>query len=195
MHLSDLGWSDYFQNHFAPHRERGLVPARVVREQDKGFILCGEAGEFTSHLTGRAREEGVRPAVGDWVAVSGGVVEALLPRRSRFARKGAGAVTQEQVVAANIDVAFLVSGLDHDFNVRRIERYLTLAWEGGSSPVILLNKEDVCEDIEARLDEAETVAIGVPVHTISARERRGLEHVRAHLGRGRTAAFLGSSGV
>ena len=141
------------------------------------------------------------PAVGDWVAVDvpegGGDarIRAVLPRVSRFSRRAAGNPTEEQVVAANIDVVFLVSGLDHDFNPRRIERYLVTAWESGASPVIVLNKADLCEDPEAMRREVEGLAQGVPVLAISATRHESIDRVRAYLTPGRTGALLGSSGV
>jgi ribosome biogenesis GTPase len=145
------------------------------------------------------------PAVGDWVAVetpAGGGdarIRAVLPRLTQFSRRAAGNPTEEQVVAANIDVVFLVSGLDHDFNLRRIERYLVTAWESGASPVILLNKADLVEDADARVEEVAGLAQGVPVHAMSATRpdavHAAIDRVRAYLTRGRTAALLGSSGV
>lgn len=174
-------------------REQGLVAARVGRQQDRGFIVITEGGDRAAELAGRDRSLAV--AVGDWVGLRGGLIEAVLPRRSKVSRKAAGAETLEQIVAANVDTLFLVSSLDREFNVRRIERYVTLAWESGASPVVLLNKADLCDDVDARVAEAERVAVGLPVHAVSATEQRGLDVVRAHLGDGRTVAFIGSSGV
>jgi ribosome biogenesis GTPase len=139
--------------------------------------------------------------VGDWVAIAArpeegaATIHAVLPRKSRFSRKAVGGRTEEQMLAANVDTVLLVSGLDDDFNVRRIERYLTLAWEGGANPVIVLNKADLCEDIEGCLIKTESVAFGVPVLVVSAVDRQGLEDLRRHVGPGITSAFLGSSGV
>ena len=124
------------------------------------------------------------------------VIEATLPRRSKFSRKAAGDLTEEQIIAANIDVVFLVSGLDHDFNPRRIERYLVTAWDGGARPVILLNKADLVADDQARfVGEVEAIAAGTPVHLVSTRTRQGLELFDQYLSAGVTGAFLGSSGV
>src|SRR5690606_28566862 len=117
----------------------------------------------------------------------------VLWRRSRFGRKAAGQTTEAQVVAANVDVVFLVSGLDQDFNLRRIERYLLTAWDGGAQPVIVLNKADLCGDLDAVLAALAPVAGSAPVEVVSAREGRGVEGLRAHVGPRRTAAFLGSS--
>jgi len=145
------------------------------------------------------------PAVGDWVGIDtppgdgDARIRAILPRVSRFSRRAAGNPTEEQVVAANIDVVFLVSGLDGDFNPRRIERYLVTAWESGASPVILLNKADLVEDAEATVSEVAALAQGVPVHAVSATRPElldaAIDRVRGYLPRGRTGALLGSSGV
>src|SRR5262249_26393798 len=122
-------------------------------------------------------------------------IRAVLPRATRFARRAAGNPTEPQVVAANVDVVFLVSGLDGDFNPRRIERYLVTAWDSGASPVIVLNKADLVDDVEAFVREVAGVAQGVPVEAVSARRPDSMDRLRAHLAPGRTAALLGSSGV
>jgi ribosome biogenesis GTPase len=147
--------------------------------------------------------------VGDWVALSPrwdegkATIHALLPRKTKFSRRAVlsggmpetGGRTDEQVLAANVDTVFLVSGLDRDFNVRRIERYLAVAWDSGAAPVIILNKADLCEKLAAKLQEVEAVAIGVPIHPVSATENQGLETLQTYLGAGKTVVFLGSSGV
>ncbi|HEX2974077.1 MAG TPA: ribosome small subunit-dependent GTPase A, partial [Tepidisphaeraceae bacterium] len=141
------------------------------------------------------------PAVGDWVAIEPrpqertATIHAVLPRKSQFSRKVAGTVTDEQIVAANVETIFLVIGLDGDFNVRRLERYLTPAWDSGANPVILLSKADVSDEVAARIAEVESIAMGVPVHAISAVEHRGLDALEAYLKSGQTVALLGSSGV
>jgi ribosome biogenesis GTPase len=139
--------------------------------------------------------------VGDWVVLRKradeprGAIVAVLPRRSRFSRRMAGNVTDEQVVAANADVVFVVMSLDHDYSLRRLERYLLLARESGASPVILLTKPDLCEDLPARVAEVVALAGDVPTHVVSPRRGEGLEAVAACVPAGRTGALLGSSGV
>jgi ribosome biogenesis GTPase len=141
------------------------------------------------------------PAVGDWVAVKKrpdedrGSIQAILPRWSKFSRKAAGHVTDEQVVAANVDVVFLVMGLDHDFNVRRMERYVLLARESGAAPVILLTKPDLAEDVAARVADVRALAGDLPIHVLSPKLNQGIGQVTAYLRAGRTGALLGSSGV
>lgn len=203
--LDDLGWTARFAEGFEALAAPGLEPARVSLEHTHIYRVLTPGGERLARVAGRLRHAATAradfPAVGDWVALetpaSGGDarIRAVLPRVSQFSRRAAGNPTEEQIVAANIDVVFLVSGLDGDFNLRRIERYLVTAWESGATPVILLNKADLVEDAEAFADEVASLAQGVPVHAISARRLASIDRVRGYLGRGRTAALLGSSGV
>ncbi|SYZ72281.1 putative ribosome biogenesis GTPase RsgA 2 [Candidatus Zixiibacteriota bacterium] len=205
MNLEDLGWDSYFEKEFETHKDSNLIPLRITRENRQDYLAHGEGGEVRAEVSGRYRYEaenrGQFPTVGDWVAVSpaqnGGpaIIQALLPRKSAFVRKTAGENTEEQVVAANIDIVFIVCGLDNNFNPRRVERYLSLAWESGAVPVVLLNKADLCAEVSRRQEEIESVAIGVAVHAMSAAGGQGLEMVKSHISGGRTAAFLGSSGV
>lgn len=207
VNIDSLGWHAFFEERFAPFREEGLLPARVACEHRGAYVVHGEDRELLAEVSGRflheAQSRGDFPAVGDWVAIAPRVEEAkatihaLLPRRSAFSRKIAGPTTEEQVVAANVDTVFLVSGLDgvRNFSLRRIERYLALAWESGATPVIVLNKIDVCDDVNARVREVEGIAFGVPIHPTSATERLGLDALGQYLTQGQTAALLGSSGV
>jgi len=173
----------------------------VAVEHRSEYVIYTEHGELRAELAGRLRHGDEHPAVGDWVAVAlrpsegRATIHAVLPRRSAFTRKVAWAETKPQVVAANVDVVFVVCGLDANYNVRRIERYLTLAWESGAQPVVLLTKADLCDDVDPRVYEVESIAFGVPVHAVSAPHGDGLETVRSYVPAGRTAALLGSSGV
>jgi ribosome biogenesis GTPase len=140
--------------------------------------------------------------VGDWVAVDGnGVIAAILPRRTTFKRMAADAsrlqpgLDDEQIMAANVDVALLVAGLDHDFNLRRIERYLAVAWSSEVTPVVVLNKADLADDVDERLMAVEAIAPGVAIVAVSAWTGLGMDTLRSHLRPARTAAILGSSGV
>jgi ribosome biogenesis GTPase len=137
--------------------------------------------------------------VGDWVALktgsSGTTIHAVLPRTSQFIRKAAGRRAEEQVVAANVDTVFLVTGLDGDFNVRRIERYLILVWESGAQPIVVLNKADLADDLDRRIAETARVAAGTPVHVTSTRTGAGMDLLAERLAPGKTFALLGSSGV
>ena len=203
--LEDWGWSPFFADAFPPHASAGWVPGRVARDHQHIYRVYAEAGEVLARVAGRLRyhADAAReyPAVGDWVALRllpqehRATIQAILPRRTRFSRKVAGGNTQEQVVAANIDTVFLAQGLDGDFNLRRLERYLLLAWDSGARPVIILNKADLCEDVESRVREVEGVAAGTPVHVMSAKLGEGLDEVQPYLAPGETVALLGSSGV
>ena len=205
LDLNELGWDAEWARVFAPHASEGLIPARVAIEFNHIYRLHAESGELQAQHAGRLRHqaEGRQQlsAVGDWVAVrptpgeAAATIEAVLPRRSRFSRKVAGELTEEQIVAANIDTVFLVMGLDGDYNPRRLERYLLMAYESRARPVVLLNKSDVADDLPTHLDEIGAIAAGVPVHAISARQGLGIEVIEGYLGSGRTGALLGSSGV
>ena len=202
--LEQYGWNDRFAASFAELAGPGRVPARVVLEHTHIYRVVTDEGETLARVSGRLRHRAEGrpdfPAVGDWVVVEpvpGGDarIHAVLPRVSRFSRRAAGDVTEEQVVAANIDTVFLVGGLDGDFNPRRLERYLVVGSESGATPVILLNKADLVDAPERYVDEVKAIAPAVDVHAVSARRPESLDVVRAHLGFGRTAALLGSSGV
>ena len=205
MSLEYLGWNARLDEQFAPHHQQGLEPARVAREDRERYLVLCASGECPAEISGRFRHDATRrwdyPAVGDWVAVSRAApgdprtIRAVLPRTSAFVRKVAGETTEEQVVAANAETVFVVAGLDGDFNPRRLERYVTASRDSGAEPVIVLNKADLAEDLEARIAEVEQVAPGVAVVSVSAREGSGLEALAPWLKPGRTVALLGSSGV
>lgn len=205
MDLRQLGWTAAFHQDFALFEAEGLTPARVAREDKQSYVVYVECGPLRASVSGRLRNNAAGPAdfpaVGDWVAIQArpaeqqATIHAVLPRRSMFSRHAAGEAARQQVLATNVDCVFLVSGLDGDFNPRRIERYLTLAWESGAAPVIVLNKADVCAELDARIREVEAIALGVPVLVVSACDGRGLAELRSHVGPGITAALLGSSGV
>jgi ribosome biogenesis GTPase / thiamine phosphate phosphatase len=202
--LGRLGWNPFFEDNFAAHEAQGLVPARVTLEHNYLFRVHTGRAEVLAVAAGRLkrREHGSPyPAVGDWVAVEPvakqrrAVIEAVLPRRSRFSRKVAGEVTREQVVAANVDTVFLTQGLDDDFNVRRMERALVMVRDSGAEPVILLNKSDLVADVETRVTQMRAAAPGVAVIAVSAVQAKGLEELASYIGPGRTVALIGSSGV
>jgi ribosome biogenesis GTPase len=203
--LATLGWDDAWAQAFAPFAADGLVPGRVARENRGIHRVLTETGEVVASAAGRLRLEARGridlPAVGDWVALRAetatvrAVVQGVVPRRSAFVRRAAGEGTTEQVVAANVDSVLLVSGLDHDFNPRRIERYVLLAWESGARPVVVLNKADLRDDVEECRRAIEQVAPGVDVLAVSARDPPSLAVLHPYLAPGRTVALLGSSGV
>lgn len=205
MQLSDLGWDSFFDMNFESFRNQGFSAMRIIREDRGKYIAYSELGEFTCEVSGKLRFEadskGKFPTVGDWVAVfvhsneKKATIHALLPRKSVFSRKVAGQIIDEQVIAANIDTVFIVIGLDLNFNLRRIERYLSVACESGVIPVVLLNKADLCAETEARKKEVESIAFGIEVHVLSAFQNVGMEILNKYIHTGGTVAFLGSSGV
>ena len=203
--LHQLGWNSEFDMHFKSYAIQGYKVGRVISEQKNYYRLLNEGGEVLAQVSGKMRFQAtVRedfPAVGDWVIITlheGGEranIHGILPRQSKFARKIAGEETVEQIVAANINTVFLVNALNYDFNVRRMERYLTLAWDSGASPVIVLSKMDLCDEVAERLTEAKEIALGVPVHVISSLTGEGLDELVPYLQVGKTIAMLGSSGA
>ncbi len=203
MNILDLGWNSDLQNHFTPYESQGFTVGRVVKEHKRIYRVMTNQGEILAELSGKIRFESSRrvelPAVGDWVVLkaSGGhaLVHAILPRKSKFSRKVAGTVTEEQLIATNIDTVFLVNALNQDFNLRRMERYLLLTWESGATPVIVLSKADLCENIEQKLSEIRSIAYEVPICTISATTNQGLDSLASYLTKGQTIALIGSSGV
>jgi ribosome biogenesis GTPase / thiamine phosphate phosphatase len=196
--LERLGWNDELARQFDAEAT-GLEPGRVTVQHRGAWEVVSERSESLVEITGRLRHEadpGELPVVGDWVGLRDGLIDFVLPRRSKFSRKTPWTSVSEQVLVANVEVAFLVMGLDErDFNVRRLERYLTTAWEGGANPVIVLNKADLAPDLERQLMETKSVAFGVPVHPVSAETGDGVQELRRHLAGNRTVVLLGSSGV
>jgi ribosome biogenesis GTPase / thiamine phosphate phosphatase len=204
--LTALGWDNAMAQAFAPWRDKpDVTPGRVLIEFNYIYRVFIDTGEIDAVLAGRvkhrASSRGDLPAVGDWVVVrkrpdeDRGAIVAVLPRRSRFSRRMAGQVTDEQVVAANADVVFIVMGLDADFSVRRLERYLLMARESGAAPVVLLTKPDLCDDIASRVAEVVAAAGDVPVHVLNPKRNEGLGQVAQYVTEARTGALLGSSGV
>lgn len=207
MDLDKIGWKEYFKINFEPFAKLGYSAGRISEAHKHIYRILTENGEMLARVSGKMRRENIHggsfPAVGDWVAISERVSEAkatihaILPRFSKFSRKVAGEVTKEQVLAANIDTTFLVSAVNSDFNLRRIERYLSVARESGTKPVVLLNKIDLCsrEEINKKVDETKTVAIDIPIYNVSGVTGYGLDELTGYLSQGDTAVFLGSSGV
>lgn len=205
MQLEELGWNPYFEAYRTENNYSREIMGRVVAEYKHLYKVMTEDGEYLAEVTGKLRYQAnnraMFPAVGDWVVVQGlsgesrKLIVEICPRKSKISRKVAGAVVEEQIIASNIDVLFLVNALNHDFNLRKIERALILAWESGAQPVIILSKGDLCDDIESKIREVESIALGVPVHVITAIEENGWIEVRPYIESGKTVALYGSSGV
>ena len=217
MKLASWGWTSARAESFAEFARAGLAPARVIVRHNHIYTVVAEVGgeviEQRAEAAGRLKHAATAssdlPEVGDWVAlqIPGGpplsrgdrvgtaLIHAVLPRSSCFSRKAAGRAGSEQTVAANADAVFLIAGLDNDYSPRRIERYLVMAWESGAAPVVVLNKVDLCEDVADRVAEVGDVAVGVPIHAISALQGDGVDALDSYFAAGKTVALLGSSGV
>jgi ribosome biogenesis GTPase len=209
--LTKLGWNVHFAAMWqAQDKEDGWVAARVVSQQRglwriagdfyaRGLVECWAAPSGKMHAAQATHRDW--PAVGDWIAAEvpdgnrRATIHGVLPRRSQFVRKTPGKRIEQQVIAANVDTAFLVAALDGDFNLRRLERYLAQCCESGARPVILLNKADECNDFAARAEMTERIAGGTPVLVLSARTRQGIDALDPFLAAGQTVVLLGSSGV
>ena len=206
MNLEQLGWNAGWEARFLPYAAEGLAPGRVAIEYRGAYRIHTAAGEISGELAGRLRGRAERrpelPSTGDFVALrlpdgdGPAIVQAVLPRRTVFMRQPAGDRPDGQVIAANIDVVFVMTAFDRDLNPRRLERYLALVWEGGADPVVVLNKADQSGDVEEMLAEVRAVAAtGVPVHAISALTGDGFDAIQPYFTSGVTVGFVGSSGV
>lgn len=203
--LEHFGWNESWNAQFTVHRAAGWVPGRVAVEDKhhyevltpNGLVLAQIPGKFF-HQAGAASD---LPKVGDWVAIEllpetgRAMIRALLPRQSQLTRKLPGRTTERQILAANIDVAFAIQALDESFNLRRLERFLIMVHESGARPVAVLNKSDLCTDLDARIEEVRTIAGDVPIVAASARTGKGLGELRKLTVPGQTVVFLGPSGV
>jgi ribosome biogenesis GTPase / thiamine phosphate phosphatase len=189
--LGALGWTP----ELAEQLEAGLVPGRVVAAHRAAYDVETAAGAVRTRLPGRLLHESVDVAVGDWVGLGDGLIRMVLPRRSAIVRQAAGRTSEHQTLAANVDVAFVVTSLGPELEPRRIERYLVTIWESGAVPEIILTKADRVEDPWEQVAAVEAVAMGVPVYVISALTGQGCDALRARLAPGVTAVLIGSSGV
>ena len=196
--LIALGWDPAWEALRSISLFADLEPARVALQHRGSYVLFGETAEQTATISGRLRHEargvGDLPAVGDWVLARDGVIQAVLPRRTAFSRKAVLAF-EEQVAAANADVVFVVAALGASPNLRSLERYLTVAYESGAEPAVILTKADLCPDVAGALAAVREIAPETPVHAVSVPAGQGLEVFDAYCRPGRTVVFLGPSGV
>jgi ribosome biogenesis GTPase / thiamine phosphate phosphatase len=205
MSLSRWGWNSYFEAMWNETEREDAMPARVVAQHRKCWRIAGAFGECSAEASGKLRlaaEAGEDwPTVGDWVSVElnrlrdFAVIRMVLPRRNQFTRKAPGTRMEEQVIAANVETALVISALDRDVNPRRAERYIAQCWESGVRPVLILNKADACEEACEKASAIEQVALDVQVHVVSARTGQGMEEVKRLCIPGQTLVMLGSSGV
>lgn len=206
--LEHLGLNEELRKEYEEYKNKSneeLILGRVALEHRGMYKAYTEAGELLVHISGKmgykALDRVDYPAVGDWVIISPqtgeekGVIKKVLKRKSKFSRKVAGTEQKEQIIASNIDTLFLVMSLNQDFNTRRLERYLTMAYDSGANPVIVLTKKDLCADIDKKKYDVENVAYGVPIITTSTVTNEGIEEIKEMIKTGKTIALTGSSGV
>ena len=208
MLLQQAGWNEVWEEKFADFGEKGLRPARVLAQHRHSYSLWTAAGEADAELAGALlyrTEAADLPVVGDWVAIRQyaptdlAIITDVLARRTKFSRKASGTSGEEQVIAANVDLLFIVCGLDHDYNLRRLERCMVAVAQSGAKAVIVLNKADLCADLTTGVEEAKAIAADVPVVAISAVSQCGQENsaqiLLPMIAAGKTAALVGSSGA
>jgi ribosome biogenesis GTPase len=209
MNLELYGWDEYFEEQFRKYSGKGLAAGRVAIENKSNYLLYTEFGEMTAELSGKFHftneKTGDFPAVGDWVVFrpfpdeKKAVIEFVLQRKNKFSRKEAFnseyGETNEQIISSNVDYLFIVSSLNQEMSIRRIERYLTVALENKVTPVIVLNKTDMCDDVDGKISEVKTVSLNSNIHALSAKQESGLDDLRVYFEGNKTVAFVGSSGV
>lgn len=205
MNLKDFGFNSFFENCFREYSGDGYIPGRVAIQNKNNYTVYSEHGELYAEVSGKmmfdAEDKEDYPAVGDWVVMrpildeQKAIIDKVLPRQTVFSRKEAGSRTERQILASNIDTVFIMTSLNQDFNLRRLERYLVLALESSANPVIVLSKADLCEDIDDKVNETNSIAEGVPVHVLSSITHQGVDELRHYFDGNKTVAVLGSSGV
>ena len=203
--LAKFGWDEWFERAFAAHAREGLEPARVIAEHRERYIVAAASGDMSAEITGKMQFSAASPAdfpkTGDWVAAQvfkgegKAIIHAFLPRRTCFSRKSAGIRTEEQVIAANIDVLFIVQGLDHNYNRMRLLRYISAVKGCGIEPVVVMNKSDINPESGNILRETAELIKPVPALLVSAKTGEGLQALVVLMNPGKTHAFVGSSGA
>ena len=205
MNLTQLGFNKFFEQQLTTLNRENKLIGRIMLEHKHSYRVATEEGELLATVSGNFAHNAFArdhyPAVGDFVLVSKmpgedrAIIHHLFERKSKFTRKMAGSQIDEQIVATNVDIVFLTMSLNADFNVRRLERYLVAAWDSGATPVIVLTKADLCDDVARYVSEVESVAFGVDIVVVSALDGSGLDAVKAYVREGKTIALLGSSGA
>ncbi|MBS4539530.1 ribosome small subunit-dependent GTPase A [Clostridium sp. D2Q-11] len=204
MSLINLGWNDFFQDYYNSYGDDNLTVGRISAEYRNHYEVITEIGEIKGEISGKLRytieTKSDFPVVGDWVVINRldnnfAIINDVLPRKSMFKRKAPGNKIEEQILASNIDYIFIVTSLNQNYNLRRIERYVTISWESGAIPVVILSKSDLCDDKENKIIEVENIAPGVDIHAISAMTGKGVENLSKYVKEGNTICLLGSSGV
>jgi ribosome biogenesis GTPase len=205
MNLNQYGYNTFFEDHFREYSGNGYIAGRVAIQNKSNYVVYSEHGELNAEVSGKmmfdAENKEDYPAVGDWVVMrplldeQKAIIDKVLPRQTVFSRKEAGNRTERQILASNIDTVFIMTSLNHDFNLRRLERYMVLALESGVNPVIVLSKADICEDINNKVNETNSIAEDIPVHVLSSIMHQGVDELKHYFDGNKTIAVLGSSGV
>lgn len=205
LNSKQFGWNEIRETQRQEWEDTTATPGRILVEHKRMYRIATDDGELLGEISGKMRFDALSrldyPAVGDWVMVHArpeegkATIQGILPRQSFFSRKVAGTTLEQQIVASNVDTVFLVNALNQDFNIRRMERYLVMAYESGANPVFVLTKADLCDDVEEKRQLVENIAFGVPIHVVSALTNTGIEDLEPYLQEGKTVALLGSSGA
>jgi ribosome biogenesis GTPase len=201
MNIKDYGWNEFFEKEWSKYSNEGLFPGRIIADYGQIIRVVTENGELQVSRPVAKHEEGMLMAVGDWVVLQysretgAHHIRFVLTRKTKFSRTAAGIELKEQIVAANVDIVFLIQSLNRDFNMRRLERYMITAWESGAMPVVVLTKADCCDKVEDKVSIVYATVPGVDVHAISCLTGEGIPEIRKYLAPGKTIALLGSSGV
>lgn len=205
INLISLGWNNFFDKNFQQYYKNGFEAARVIEENKTNYLLFTKYGEVPGEVTGKllfnSGSQADLPKVGDWVAVmffddnTKAIIHDVLPRRTKISRKTADKKTGEQIIAANIDKVFIVQGLDGNFNINRLERYLVAVNQSGAEPVLILNKTDLCPDVDEKISEVKKSHPDVSIFTTSTIDSFGIETLSEFIVEAETIAFVGSSGV
>lgn len=205
INLHEYGLNDFFIKEYN-EKYTGKYLGRVIEEQKNLYKIVTEKGKIIGKISGRilyhANNRLDYPTVGDWVVIDRAddkygyaIIEGILKRKSKFSRKIAGRRSEEQIIAANIDILFITMALNSDFNLKRLERYISLAWDSGVTPVILLTKSDLCDNVDEKYLAVKDIAFGIDIVIVSAVEGKGISELKSYIKQGVTAAFVGSSGV
>lgn len=199
--LRDYGWDDFFEKEWNSFSGESIFPGRITADYGQKFRVISEFGELTVNRPVNRHGDEMQYAVGDWVVLESPdaarqvKIRSVMARKSKFSRFASGIEVKEQIVAANIDIVFLMQSLNRDFNVRRLERYLIAAWGSGAAPVVILSKTDLCDNPAEKTAAVYAAAPGVEVHAVSCVTGEGIEDIKKYFSRGKTVALLGSSGV
>lgn len=205
FNLTSLGWNKFFENEFKGYKQQGFIPGRIAIENKTNYLICTEFGEAIGECSGKlmfaSETTSELPKVGDWVATSlydnneKAVIHEVITRSTKLSRKSIDKKVSEQIIATNVDLVFIVQALDDNFNINRLERYLTAVYQSGAKPVIILNKSDLCFDTEVKFGKVKKLKDELDVIAVSAVDKTGIDKLYQFISEGTTIAFIGSSGV